>query len=298
MIVNRQNLDTLFTGFNASFKKGLGDAASHFAMVSMVTNSRTAEESYAWLGSLPRIREWLGERVVHNLSTHGFKIKNRTFESTVAVKRTDIEDDQFGVYGPVFEHFGRDVAEHPDDLVFKLLAQGFNSKCYDGQYFFDADHPVIDALGDVVSVSNVQEGDGPAWYLLDTSRSIRPIIYQKRLDFNLTKLDNEQDPNVFFLDEYVYGVRGRSNVGFGLWQLAFGSKAPLTSANYEAARAAMASLRGDGARVLGVRPTTLVVPAQIEGEGRRILKAQTKANGESNEWVDSAELIVTPWLDA
>jgi phage major head subunit gpT-like protein len=48
--------------------------------------------------------------------------------------------------------------------------------------------------------------------------------------------------------------------------------------------------------VLGIMPTLLIVPASLEGAGRRILKAQNKADGASNEWVESAELLVTPWL--
>jgi len=84
----------------------------------------------------------------------------------------------------------------------------------------------------------------------------------------MTRPDNE---HVFKNDEYLYGVRARVNAGYGLWQLAFGSKADLTAANYAAARAAMMDFRADGERVLGVRPTTLVVPPSLEdrsGSGR------------------------------
>lgn len=65
-------------------------------------------------------------------------------------------------------------------------------------------------------------------------------------------------------DEYLYGVRARANAGFGLWQLAFGSRAPLTAANYAAARASMSSIKGDQGRVLGIRPNVLVVPPALE----------------------------------
>lgn len=51
--------------------------------------------------------------------------------------------------------------------------------------------------------------------------------------------DNPPDENVFYKREYIYGSDGRCNVGFGLWQLAYASKQPLTAENYEAARAAM-----------------------------------------------------------
>jgi phage major head subunit gpT-like protein len=91
-------------------------------------------------------------------------------------------------------------------------------------------------------------------------------------------------------------VRGRCNVGFGLWQLAYASKADLTPDNFETARAAMAKLRGDNGKLLGIKATHLLVPVELEGDGRRLLKNQNDAAGASNPWIDSAELIVSPWL--
>jgi phage major head subunit gpT-like protein len=39
-----------------------------------------------------------------------------------------------------------------------------------------------------------------------------------------------------------------------------------------------------------------VVPPSLEGAARKLLLAETKANGETNEWQGSAELLVVPWL--
>lgn len=84
---------------------------------------------------------------------------------------------------------------------------------------FDSDHPVKGS-----SVSNMQAGSQPAWFLIDTSRSIKPFIFQERSPYELTNLVNPTDENVFMRDEYLYGVRARANAGFGIWQLAFGPK--------------------------------------------------------------------------
>lgn len=101
------------------------------------------------------------------------------------------------------------------------------------------------------------------------------------------------------------GMKGRSyqaafeaglNAGFGLWQLAWGSKQPLTPANYAAARAAMQNMQGDGGRILGVMPNVLVVPPSLETDARTLLKAATSATGASNPWFESADLIVTPYI--
>jgi phage major head subunit gpT-like protein len=296
MNISSDSLKNIFTGFNTAFKKGFADTPSHVDKIAMTTSSATSEERYGWIGRFPRIREWVGDRVIENLTVYDYSIKNKDYEATVSVSRNDIEDDRVGLYGPIFEHFGREAKEHPDRLVFDLLAAGFASKCYDGQYFFDADHPVTGENGAVGSVSNVQAGAETPWFLLDTSKALRPIVYQKRRDFALISKDQPDDDNVFHRKEFIYGTDGRCSVGYGLWQLAYASKAALTPENYEAARAAMTTLRGEGGRVLGIMPTLLIVPASLEGAGRRILKAQNKADGASNEWVESAELLVTPWL--
>lgn len=296
MLVNSANLDLLFRGFSTAFNKGLSLAPSQYRDIAMVVPSSTGENQYGWLGETPNIREWLGDRVIHNLSAAGYTLKNKTFESTVGVKRVAMEDDQYGIYTPLFEKMGRDAALHPDTLVFGLLQSGFHEECYDGQPFFDADHPVETEDG-TVSVSNVQTGSEPAWYLLDCSQPIRPLVYQERLKYDFQRKDQDSDENTFFRDEYLYGVRGRGNAGFGLWQLAFGSKADLTPANYAAARAAMQNMRGENGKKLGITPTHLVASPLLEAKARALIMASTLENGATNVWAGSANLILTPYLD-
>lgn len=255
MRVDDANMDVLFRGFNAAFNKGHEATPSHYKKVAMVVSSVTSENTYGWLGQFPKMREWLGDRILGNLSTHSYSVTNRTFENTIVIRRTDIEDDQYGIYGPMFEEHGRLAGEHPDELMFTLLKNGFTEFCYDGTPFFHNAHPV----GDVV-VSNIQAGDGPAWFLLDCSRAMKPLLFQERMPYKFERRDNDADYNVFFQDTYIYGVRARVNAGFGLWQLAFASKAPLTAENYEAARKAMTGLMGDAGRPLNVKPDTLLVP--------------------------------------
>lgn len=310
MIISQSNLDVLFTGFKASYAAGFASAKPMKDRVAMTVPSGTSEEIYPWLGQLPKMREWLGDRVIRGIIAHSFKIKNLSFESTISVPRTKIEDDQYGTFGKVLEEMGRSAAEHPDEMVFGLLGAGFNTACYDGQYFFDTDHPVSDGEAAPVSVSNYQAGAGEAWYLLDCSRLIKPLIYQERLPYELAQMVNPSDYRVFVNDEFLYGVRARANVGFGLWQLAYASKAELNADNYEAARAAMSNMKGDGGRPLNIRPDTLVVSPNLEGAAKRLLNNGTRVisvnDGNNvaqpvpvqNEWAGTAEIVVSSWLNA
>jgi phage major head subunit gpT-like protein len=191
---------------------------------------------------------------------------------------------------------GRAAAAHPDELVFSLLKDGFSTNCYDGQYFFDTDHPVLDAAGAETSVSNVQAGTSAPWMLLDTSRAIKPLIFQERKKPEFVAKDNPDDDNVFDRAEFKYGTDSRGNVGFGFWQQAFGSKADLTDANLKAAYTAMTSQKGDFGRPLGIIPNLLVVGPTNKFVADELLKAQMKANGATNTLQGLVEAIVVPWL--
>jgi phage major head subunit gpT-like protein len=62
-----------------------------------------------------------------------------------------------------------------------------------------------------------------AWYLVDASRAIKPLIFQERKKPEFTSLIDAKDENVFMRGSYLYGVDNRCNAGFGLWQMAYGS---------------------------------------------------------------------------
>ncbi len=299
MIINAANIDLLFKGFNTSFNKGQQGAPSRFKEVAMVVPSTSEENIYGWLGQFPKLRQWVGSRVINDLSVSSYALKNILFESTVAVPRTKIEDDNYGLFSPLFEEMGRAAGDHPDELVFSLLLNGFSTVCYDNQYFFDTDHPV--GTGESVApVSNMQAGAGTPWFLLDTSRSVKPLLFQERMPYQFQSLTKDDDSYVFHNDQYEYGIRARVSAGFGLWQLAFASKGTLDATNYAAARSAMMAFKSDEGRPLGITPNKLIVGPSLEQAARKLVNNELVAEGGvavSNEWAGSVELVVVPWLD-
>jgi phage major head subunit gpT-like protein len=297
MIINAANMRTLYTGFSAAFQGALQTAPSFYGRVAMDMPSSTRQNEYGWLAMFPRIREWIGERVVNSIKVESYVIRNRRFESTVDVLQDDIDDDNLGIYTPMFQELGRAVATFPDELIFPLLTNGWSGVGYDGRPFFDTQHPVLGADGStIVSVSNSGGGAGTPWYLLDTTRAVKPLIYQRRRDFELRRMDATTDEIMFREGRARYGVDGRCNAGYGLWQLAYGSRQTLDDTNYAAARAAMMALPGDHGRPLNIRPNLLVVPPSLEAAALRILNAETNASGATNVWRNTAELLVVPWL--
>lgn len=298
MIINSGNLRTLFTGFKANFTAGLGMAPQDHESFITATSSTTAEEEYGWMGELPGMREWVGDRVLNNLKEFGYRVRNKDFEGTVQVPRNAIEDDRYGVYATPMTALGRAAGAHPCELSYAALVAGFTTPCYDGRPLFAADHPVLDANGSMVSVSNLQAGSSAPWFLIATGALVRPIILQTRQDTRFTALDNPDDANVFHRKQFVYGADARRAAAPGLWQGVFASRQPLTPANYAAARAAIMTLKGDHGRPLGLTPDLLLVGGTNESAARKIVANEYGPGGESNEWQGTARVQVSPWLAA
>ena len=296
MIINSANLNKIRTGFKSLYDSAFGKVDTDWQKLAMIVNSTSADMKYGWLGKTTKFREWIGERVYQNLKSHDFTIKNKDFENTVTVDRNEIKDDNLGQYSVWFSQLGQDAGNHPAELLYKLIKDGFTSLCYDGQYFFDTDHPVIDANGVTQSVSNFGGGAGNAWYLLDTSKVVKPFIYQKREEYQFVAQDDPDDPRSFNNKEFVYGVDGRGNVGYGLWQLAYASKQALTGDNYGAGRTAMMSITSDNGQPLGILPDILLVGPSNDKAAREIANAERNAAGATNVWKGTVEVMVVPWL--
>lgn len=142
MIISSQNLRGIYIGFNTLFNKAFEEVKPLFERVATVTPSTTDSETYAWLGDIPGMREWIGDREIQNLAGFDYVIKNKDFELTVGVPRNAIEDDKIGLYNPSIQMLGQSAAAHPDELVFGILKDGFTVKCYDEKPFFSTDHKI------------------------------------------------------------------------------------------------------------------------------------------------------------
>ena len=294
----------LEAGLKAVFFEEYDRASADWERIATVVPSVTDTEDYAWLGSVPAMREFKDERLPAGLLEHGYSIKNKTWEASIAVERAALEDERYGQIKLRVQGLGREARRHQDELVFTLLRCGFSTPCYDGQFFFDTDHvsgeggsqankgtsPLsASALQTAISAmmkyedergkpmgvipdllvvppdlqwtamellnstyypelvsqtggtggtqklaANVLKGkldlvvspyltDSTDWFLMCTRGPVKPLLFQSRLPVEFAALESNSE-NGFMRDEYLYGVRARYNVGFGLWQMVYGSQ--------------------------------------------------------------------------
>lgn len=309
MQITPASLDAIFYTINTIFQGAYKRTEPWFSKLAMQVPSSGRENRYGWMRMLPRMREWVGERIYRNLESAGYALVNRDFELTVAIKRNEIEDDNLGLYNAFIEMMGQQAARWPDDLVRNLMLNGQTLLCYDGQPFFSASHPTFAPAGGTfqnywstglalnaanyqtvrqtmmtfvgedgqplliqpnllvvppqleaagrqilnadftapaaahgmnaasVMQSNVLKGSAEllvlqeltteptAWYLLDTTKPVKPFVFQQRKAPTSVALTDPQTENLFRRKEYVYGVDSRGEAGFSLPFLAAKAKA-------------------------------------------------------------------------
>jgi phage major head subunit gpT-like protein len=301
--------DLLLPGLKAEFamayKAELDQSVAE--RLATVINTSLPSQKYAWLGTVPPMREFVDERRPSGLAANAVSIADKVFESTIAVDRRAIEDDQLDLIRLRIRDLAARVAGHRHQMVVEGLASGFTANSYDGVSFFNTAHPTYAgatysnrtadalsaaALGDAIAAMMAVPDDqgtplgivpdtllvGPKnlwtatelvespvvvykgnaahnapstnyinafngklrvvaspfltggfddyWFLLDTKRPIKGVILQQRSDVPIEFTALEQgsgSESAFMRDRYFYGVRGRYNVGFGLWQTAYGA---------------------------------------------------------------------------
>ena len=297
MIINQEALARLYTGFTAVFNAAFQETQTWYDRVAMTVPANTRIMDYKFLLDFPMVREWIGDRQISSLEPKAYQVETKDWEATIEVDRNDIEDDQLGLYNPIISALAQEARKHPEKLIADLLGGGFTTACYDGHNFFATDHPV-----GATTMSNFAGGAGVPWYLMDTSRAVKPFIFQLRREVQLVRMDRQDDEHAFMRKKLRYGVDYRGAAAFGLWQLAYASKETLDSTNYAGARTAMMSVKNAEGRPLGLKPNLLVVPPSLEAEAREILQAQfiigdpSTGGSKTNIWQGTADLLVAPEL--
>jgi phage major head subunit gpT-like protein len=291
MEVSAANLTAMFTSFDMAFQRGFEKAPSYYDKICTVVPSAARQNFYGWLGRTTGYREWVGDRILQALTTYGYTLVNRKFEDSVVIARDDIDDDQYGMYAPIIEKLGWDTKVFPNVLVFGMLkAASLGAPAtigkitvpvpvgFDGVNFFANNHLLSPLNPASATYSNIiTTGAGPNWFLLDCGRPIRPVLYQERRAFAISRMNTLTDERVWNQDEYRYGADGRCNAGVAFPQLALMANTDLGNpANFGAAIAQMRTFKTEDGSPFGSwgSPSNdryLCVPPALEEVARQLL---------------------------
>jgi phage major head subunit gpT-like protein len=136
------NTGLLTKGLRSEFFGRLRAVSTHYQDLSTRIPSTSDSETYRWLGTVPRMREWGSGRLARGLRTESYSVENLKYESTLEVDRDEIADDQTGQLRIRVGELAQRAATHKDYLLAQLLingaTDGYNS--YDGTTFFSTAH--------------------------------------------------------------------------------------------------------------------------------------------------------------
>lgn len=142
MLITASNLDALFISFSQNFREAyMGEPAPLLDSIGSKIPSNTRDQRYPFVQAISgAMRKWQGERHVQNIVVDGFVVTNEKWENTLAIERTDLEDDQYGVYSSMLiPNLARHARLLPDQQIAAAIAA--NAIGFDGKAFFATDHP-------------------------------------------------------------------------------------------------------------------------------------------------------------
>lgn len=114
-------------------------------------------ETYAGLGNVPQLREWVGGKQVNSFIEQSVKISNKDWESTISFTNKDRRRDKTSQVLARMGELAERAAAHDLKLLSSLINVGTGTtlaSCYDAQPLFSASHKVgAQALNNITAVT-------------------------------------------------------------------------------------------------------------------------------------------------
>ena len=141
-LISPATLDAIFISFNKLFQDAMLETPVIYDRIATTVPSGTRDQRYPFVAALSAaMREWVGPRVVQNMVLDGVVITNKKYESTLSLQRTDVEDDQYEIFGQMsIPLLAKNAKSLPDREISAAISA--NGLAYDGVSFFDGYHPV------------------------------------------------------------------------------------------------------------------------------------------------------------
>jgi phage major head subunit gpT-like protein len=149
-IAQREAIENARISLHTFFLESLdGAAADPIEELAMQVPSSTAVEEYDWIGDIPGLVEWLGDREMATVMVGSFTIKNKDWSSGARIHKNEILDHRLAQTRAKLQGLAQEARYHYGDLLARCLLNGFDGQafpdvgtglCYDGRFLFSADH--------------------------------------------------------------------------------------------------------------------------------------------------------------
>lgn len=144
-------IEAAYTGFFTAFMNRLSVAPALYNRLATVVETDNIVDRQLWLSNVPKMRRWVGPKVIHKLRGESKQIVTGPHEASIEVSKHDILNDRLGLYkrriGEMADAYGWAI----DELVVGMIAAGIQGSAlgttYDGQNLVDTDHTASSAGG-------------------------------------------------------------------------------------------------------------------------------------------------------
>ena len=150
MIVDTVLLEKgLKAAFNKAFSSVIMNSGVTKALESItsILPSEGKDEKYGFLGDIPAVTEWIGDKNAGHIKDHDYTLTNKNYEVSINIDRNEINDDRMGILRPRIAQMVSAMQQHKWNLVLAQITAGTTNLAYDAAAFF-ATHadPTVDNL--------------------------------------------------------------------------------------------------------------------------------------------------------
>lgn len=160
IINNATQLQALFTSFIARFQDMYTQIPTFLDKLATTSTTTTEIVRFPWMGRLPVVREWIGDRVENSAALKFYDVTPKLFETTFGLDKSKIDDDQYGFFSShILPQMAMQARKWPDYRLVDFIRS--NPLWADGKAFFATDHPIH------VDDASIKGFDGNNYYAND-----------------------------------------------------------------------------------------------------------------------------------
>lgn len=149
--LDAHKIEAAYVGFHTLFHNRLKMAPSLARRIATIVETDEVLDSYLWLSNNPKMRRWVGDKVLHKLRAEKHDVTTEPQEASLEVPKNDILNDRLGLYTGRINGMADSYSWRLDEMTFGMLVAGIQGTSYgttyDGQNLIDTGHTVLSVGG-------------------------------------------------------------------------------------------------------------------------------------------------------
>lgn len=197
-------VDVASVGFGTRLNDRLMQYDPLYTKLATVVQTDNLLNREIWLNAVPNMHMWEGPRQISRIGAESLPIVTRPHSNAIAISRSDIMNDQLGLYAPRIDRLADTYPFALDDLYIAMLCAGVAGTSmgttYDGQNLIDTDH----------TFRSRDTGTAAFQYSNKVTGAFSASVFQTAMNLYLT-LRNEYGRPVHVMNGPMYLLHGPAN---------------------------------------------------------------------------------------